>query len=129
VVDVTGAVSPLPWRVDFSDRGGYDCMTGAWVIRAANGLIVAVIDQGSHGQRVGDIDFRSPEAEAIARHIVLVANSYPEIMDLMSEFREPHTGCREDFTGFAGQMDPHDTRCVACIRADAMLKAREASHG
>jgi len=51
--------------MEFREMGGYDCMTGAWVV--CRGFeTLAVIDQGHFGQRQLDFDFRSPEAKAVA---------------------------------------------------------------
>lgn len=60
---------PTPWTCSFSDTAGYDCMTGGWYISDANGDTICVIDQANFGQDHCDWDYRSPEAEQVARAI------------------------------------------------------------
>lgn len=62
------------WKAEFHESGGYDCMTGAWVIFDQNGTI-ATLDQGDYGQENCDYAFRSLAAEANAKLIVNLYNA------------------------------------------------------
>lgn len=62
-------MKPKPWRVNFNEYGGYDCMTGAWEVRDADDEIVVRIDQGDYGQELCSYAFRSKEAEELANKI------------------------------------------------------------
>ncbi len=69
--DITGvadrpAHTPGPWHAEFGEQFGYDCMTHAWTIYAANRKIITDIDLGSYGQEPCDYAFRSAEAAANA---------------------------------------------------------------
>lgn len=54
--------------LEFSDTGGYDCMTGAWKI-CKGYQVIAIVDQSDFGQIHCDYDFRSEEAERIAKRL------------------------------------------------------------
>jgi len=43
---MSGKNHPLPWRVEFSEFGGYDSMTSAYYIKSASGRIVCDLDTG-----------------------------------------------------------------------------------
>lgn len=66
-------MKPKPWRVVFNEHGGYDCMTGGWMVEAADGTIVVVVDQADYGQEHCDYAFRSKEAEELANKIAGLA--------------------------------------------------------
>lgn len=66
------------WTLEFRDTGGYDCMTGAWIISDENRTI-AVVDQADYGQDHCDWEWKSAEAEAIARLIVAA----PELLSTL----------------------------------------------
>lgn len=64
------------WSVamEFDECGGYDCMTAAWTIRDPQGNIRIEIDLRLFGQRNCDSEYRSQEAEDLARSIVDALN-------------------------------------------------------
>lgn len=41
----------LPWRVEYGENAGYDCMTGAFSIWNTDGRLLAVLDLGNYGQK------------------------------------------------------------------------------
>ena len=65
--------TPGPWVHEFREYGGYDMMTSAWDIYAADGTItprsIATVDLAAYGQSRQNREFRSPQAEADARSI------------------------------------------------------------
>ena len=60
--------APLPWHVEFNVYGGYDCMTAAYDIRAADGTLVCCIECTSHEE--------DNDRKAIAGAIVEAVNSW-----------------------------------------------------
>ena len=56
------------WMIEFDEMGGYDCITGAWII-FYNQQPIVTIDQSNFGQTSCDFDFRSKKAEIIAYYI------------------------------------------------------------
>lgn len=58
-----------PWTKRFDDTGGYDCMTGAWLVESGSDLICKV-DQTDFGQKSCDYEFRSEDAKRVADLIV-----------------------------------------------------------
>lgn len=59
----------------FSETGGYDCCTGAWSIRYGD-RILAEVDLAEYGQEGCDYEFRSPQAEKVAKEIARALNQY-----------------------------------------------------
>lgn len=55
--------------LEFDETGGYDCMTGAWLIRDDDHNIIVRIDQANFGQDHCDYEFRSDKAKAIAETV------------------------------------------------------------
>ncbi len=53
------------WMLRFEETGGYDCMTGAWVI-SLRGEVVLRVDQRDFGQPNCDYEFRSERARLVA---------------------------------------------------------------
>jgi hypothetical protein len=75
----TGRVThtPGPWRVEFQENGGYDCMTDAWKVVAGDGPIpqhIVTVDLGDYGQPPCDESVRPPLGEANARLIAAAPN-------------------------------------------------------
>ncbi len=64
-------IHPGPWRVEFVDGGGYDCMTDAWYIKDANGRCVVALDLSSYGAsaRGGNPPGVVEQVEEVARFI------------------------------------------------------------
>ena len=62
------------YTAEFSEAGGYDSMTGAWMIKRGLQCIVSV-DQSSFGQKRCDYSFRSEEADRVAKVIVAALNA------------------------------------------------------
>jgi hypothetical protein len=62
----------------FDQFGGYDCMTGSWVIYKDDRPILDV-DQGRFGQAACDHDFRSESAKKIAEICYEALLNSPEI--------------------------------------------------
>jgi hypothetical protein len=60
------------WSYEYEETGGYDCMTGAFVI-LKGGKEVALIDQNDFGQEPCNY-CRIPEAEEAAKFIVAACN-------------------------------------------------------
>ena len=63
-----------PWTYEYEKMGGYDCMTGAFVIKH-NGEEIATIDQHDFGQE-SCIYVKLVEAEGWARFIVDACNNF-----------------------------------------------------
>lgn len=74
------AHTPLPWSADeYDSSGGYDCMTGGFHIKDANGKLVLTIDQAIFGQNANGSDEREyPEAKSLTDLIVKAVNEYPK---------------------------------------------------
>ncbi len=78
--------SPLPWRAEFSEHGGYDCMTDAWRIIGADDHFVADVDLGSYGQSTRSrqiADAHRAKAKASVDLIVRAANSHQMLIDAL----------------------------------------------
>jgi hypothetical protein len=60
------------WTYEYEELGGYDCMTGAFVIKF-DGHEIATIDQNDFGQTHCEY-YRMPDAEAKAQFIVDACN-------------------------------------------------------
>ena len=74
--------TPGPWRHEFSDRGGYDALTGAWTISSTE-RTVAVVDQADYDKEAWeDRDFRSPEAASTSELIISLRNAAPRLLAL-----------------------------------------------
>lgn len=57
--------------IHFDETGGYDCMTGAWIIQR-DGQTLVEIDQTHYGQESCDYNYRSSRAHSVA-HIIFEA--------------------------------------------------------
>ncbi|MCR4304946.1 MAG: hypothetical protein NUV63_12120 [Gallionella sp.] len=57
------------FTLEFDETGGYDCMTSAWIIRR-NGIKMVAIDLADFGQSPCEYDYKSAEAEILARLIL-----------------------------------------------------------
>ena len=68
---------PLPeYRALFDETGGYDLMTGAWILtRDSDNCVIATLDQRDYGQKSCDFEYRSAEAGALANRIVAALNT------------------------------------------------------
>jgi hypothetical protein len=55
---------PTPWRAEFREMGGYDCMTDAVAIYDAHDNRIATLDCGDFGQ---DSCRDNPQAQRLAR--------------------------------------------------------------
>jgi hypothetical protein len=69
------------YTLEFNETGGYDCMTGAWIIRdTARGqyAIAVTIDQDDYGQEYCDYSFRSAEADRVAKICLEALNQAPQ---------------------------------------------------
>lgn len=73
---------PGPWHIEFREHGGYDAMTGAWIIYTGT-VTIATIDLADYGQEHCDYDFRSSSAEANARLIAAA----PELLVALQKLR------------------------------------------
>lgn len=63
----------------FDETGGYDSMTGAWVIsHEPSGNTLVVVDQRDYGQNACDYTYRSAEAERVALAILATLTDLPE---------------------------------------------------
>lgn len=56
-------------KLEFDETGGYNCMTGAWIITDDYGNIIVRIDQVGFGQERCDYEFRSDRAKDIAEAV------------------------------------------------------------
>jgi hypothetical protein len=69
----------MKWSLYFSTVGGYDCMTGAWVISSSDNKRYITVDLADYGSPTcGDArqeSFRSAEAERDARTICDALNA------------------------------------------------------
>ena len=66
----------MEYRALFDETGGYDLMTGAWILtRDSDNCVIATIDQRDYGQKSCDFGYRSAEAEAITNRIVAALNT------------------------------------------------------
>ena len=64
----------MEWTYDYNETGGYDCMTGAFVIKH-KGKEIATIDQNDFGQD-HCTNVRLLEPEGWARFIVDACNNF-----------------------------------------------------
>ena len=67
------------WHYVYNETGGYDCMTGAYVIKRGD-TIIAVIDQHDFGQESCSYTL-TPEAEKFAQFIVDACNEKEKAND------------------------------------------------
>ncbi len=59
--------TPGPWKAEFSEDGGYDCMTDAWMVKAdTKPFIVAVVDCSGYGQTPRNREYQTEHAKADA---------------------------------------------------------------
>ena len=64
----------MNWTFEYEKQGGYDCMTGAFIIRY-KGKEVALVDQHDFGQHPFPCEYKEfPEARAMAQFIVDACN-------------------------------------------------------
>lgn len=73
------AMKPLPWTWEYVEHGGYDSMTCAVFINAADRSLVAALDLGDYGQSKTwgpqeETDKARAEAERIAELMCRAAN-------------------------------------------------------
>lgn len=61
--------------IEFDESGGYDSMYGAWIIRA-NGEALVEVDLQNFEQGACDYEFRSSEAETVARVILRALHAH-----------------------------------------------------
>lgn len=61
------------WTMEFDEYGGYDSITGAFIIKR-KGRRITSIDQGIFGQEYFDYEFRSEAALKWAKFIVDACN-------------------------------------------------------
>lgn len=69
------------WSVEYSESGGYDCMTGAWTIKSGSQRIH--IDCGDFGQKTCDWESDHAKdcinkAKGFARFVMHALNAYEE---------------------------------------------------
>jgi hypothetical protein len=77
-----------PWKAEFEENGGYDCMTDAFKITAADETI-AVIDQMHYGQATSD-GLINKQAQANAALIAAAPEMYEALKQLLkSNYGQP----------------------------------------
>lgn len=74
----------MRYTYEFNDTGGYDCMTGAFIIHDAAGNTVCDVDLRYHGQ--DNCQWPAPEealnaAEVVAKKIVDALNTHSPQLD------------------------------------------------
>jgi hypothetical protein len=73
-----GDVMNQPWKVEFDEMGGYDCMSAAYEIITEDNQTVAVLDTEHYhtGESWDDSHQERSEARAAAEHIVRMHNMW-----------------------------------------------------
>ena len=66
-VEKIGGHSINPWRYEFEECGGYDCMTDAYVIYSDDGNTVATIDLKDYGGNDDENGTAKDNADLISR--------------------------------------------------------------
>lgn len=89
-----------PWTAEFSECGGYDCMTDAWRIYEDDPFrrTIAVVDLGHYGQTSRDRALR-PGAEKNAR-LIAAAPELLEALKAASQFLQPDIHRGPDSNGW-----------------------------
>ena len=102
-----------PWKLEFDEHGGYDCMTAGWKIQTQNGVTLFVIDLG---------DFH--QDEEVARAIAQLTHTAPELLKVLQEI----VRVASQFTDVAALTgDPESRLCDMQIYRDSVKAISKAT--
>jgi hypothetical protein len=106
--------TPSPWVIEYGTHDGYDCMTGAFTVKAGEQCI-AKVDQTDYGQPHCDYEFKSELAETNT-HLIAAA---PELLEALEAL------CieTEDYMRINNLGNPEEKHNIKMARA-AIAKAK-----